>query len=107
MSGVPYFFKQWGEYLPVPVVNDQGFAGGRAFDHPRGGQVAASIRQTGGPFRAGNSRGVRAGGRNGHGVMLDDETIAIRLGKGRAGRLLDGRTWDEFPVPSEGGAAGG
>jgi len=46
---------------------------------------------------------MRAGARNGHGVMLDDDTIAIRLGKGRAGRLLDGRTWDEFPVPSEGG----
>src|SRR5215475_15359722 len=90
---------QWGEYLPVPVVNDPCFAGGRAFDHPRGGRVAASIRETGGPSRTGSSRGMRAGARNGHGVMLDDDTIAIRLGKGRAGRLLDGRTWDEFPVP--------
>jgi hypothetical protein len=107
MSGVPYFFKQWGEYLPVPVVNDPGFAGGRAFDHPRGGRVAASIRETAGPFRIGNSRGMRAGDRNGYGVMLDDDTIAIRLGKWRAGRLLDGRTWDEFPVPLESGAAGG
>jgi hypothetical protein len=50
---------------------------------------------------------MRAGDRNGHGVMLDEDTIAIRVGKGRAGRLLDGRTWDEFPVPPEGGAAGG
>jgi protein gp37 len=29
--------------------------------------------------------------------MLDDDTMAVRIGKGRAGRLLDGRTWDEFP----------
>jgi hypothetical protein len=42
---------------------------------------------------------MRAGDRNGLGVMLDDDTIAVRLGKGRAGRVLDGRTWDEFPRP--------
>lgn len=30
--------------------------------------------------------------------MLDDDTIAVRLGKGRAARTLDGRAWDEFPA---------
>jgi hypothetical protein len=31
--------------------------------------------------------------------------LVRRVGKGRVGRLLDGRTWDEFPVPAV--AAGG
>ena len=65
-------------------------AGGR---HPGGG----------GPFRPGVTRPMRVGDRNGHGVMLDDDTIAVRMGKGRAGRLLDGRTWDEFPRPARQG----
>jgi hypothetical protein len=38
------------------------------------------------------------GDRNGVGQMLDEDIIAVRLGKGRAGRTLDGRAWDEFPV---------
>jgi protein gp37 len=50
-SGVPFFFKQWGEYQPVETQY--------------------------GP-------GVEAGG-------------FVRVGKGKAGRWLDGRTWDEFP----------
>jgi hypothetical protein len=98
-SGVRFFFKQWGEYLPVPVEDDPGFSGGRAFSNPKGGRAAALIQEAGGPFRPGRQRPMRAGDRNGLGVMLDDDTIAVRLGKGRAGRVLDGRTWDEFPRP--------
>lgn len=30
----------------------------------------------------------------------DDATQSVRVGKGRAGRLLDGRTWDGFPEAS-------
>lgn len=29
--------------------------------------------------------------------QFDDGTLMFRVGKARAGRLLDGRTWDEFP----------
>jgi protein gp37 len=31
--------------------------------------------------------------------------LMARYGKGRAGRMLDGRTWDEFPMPAPAGAA--
>lgn len=96
-SGAAFLHKQWGEYLPVPVMDDPAFAGGRAIDHPKGGRVAAVIQEASGPFRTGATRPMRAGDRNGHGLMLDDDTMAVRVGKGRAGRLLDGRTWDEFP----------
>jgi protein gp37 len=47
VSLVPFFFKQWGEYLPV-----------------------------GGP----------------------EHYAFEKMGKKKAGRVLDGRTWDEFPV---------
>lgn len=52
-AGVPYFFKQWGEWAPF-------------FDE------------------------------NG------DHWDVFRLGKRRAGRLLDGRTWDEMPEARHG-----
>ena len=59
-AGVPFFFKQWGEWLPmmghaegVPVRNQK-------FIHP-------------------------------------DGTIMGYAGKRAAGRLLDGRKWNEFP----------
>ncbi len=105
-SGVAFLHKQWGEYLPVQVTDDSGFAGGRVFDDPRTGRrSAAVIREPGGPFGSGVLRPMRAGDHDGNGQMLDDDTIAVRLGKGRAGRVLDGRTWDEFPRPARDRAA--
>lgn len=96
----PFFFKQWGEHLPVPVVDDLSMFGGRAFDNPKGGRSSPVIRERGrsGTFRTAETRLMRPGDRNGLGVMLDENTIAVRLGKGGAGRELDGRTWDEFPA---------
>jgi protein gp37 len=53
-AGVPFFFKQWGEYAPVEYMQT-------AFQH-------------------------------------SDEQSMARVGKHAAGRLLDGRTWDELPL---------
>jgi protein gp37 len=99
-AGVAFFFKQWGEYLPAPVVDAPTSVNGRAVQHPDGSAVSASIRDRGpsGTFRAGAVRAMRPGDRNGLGVMLDPDTIAVRVGKGHAGRLLDGRTHDDFPA---------
>jgi protein gp37 len=64
-AGVPFFFKQWGEYSPY-----------------------------------------------GHGFVKSDEivkgphTAMFRLGKKKAGRLLDGREWNEFPKELTGGVHG-
>ncbi|MDD5501716.1 MAG: DUF5131 family protein [Candidatus Omnitrophica bacterium] len=62
-AGIPFFFKQWGEWLhvtqgatPLPVEQVDGI---RAFD------------------------------------FLDGQ--AVRIGKKQAGRMLDGREWNEFP----------
>ena len=66
-AGVPFFFKQFGEYAPI-------------FTAP------------------------------GEDVSRCNGTEMSRVGKKAAGRLLDGRTWDEMPQSAQGGmpaAAGG
>lgn len=55
-AGVPFFFKQWGEWLP-------------------GGQDSPN--------------------------EINCMDTPVRIGKKRAGRLLDGREWNEFPQESE------
>jgi protein gp37 len=65
-AGVPYLFKQWGEYAPT-------------------GLMVIGARQKG---------CVHVGD------PIDDlghRWEMRRVGKGNAGRELDGRTWDEFP----------
>jgi len=56
-ASVPFFFKQWGEWVPCCMVEDE-------TQHPQ--------------------------------KMLEG-TIMSRVGKKVAGKLLDGRTWDEYP----------
>jgi protein gp37 len=99
-AGVPYFFKQWGEYVAVPLEDDADFAGGRAFQHPTGGRCSATIRVPGpsGTYRNSTTRLMQPGERGlGGTVMLDTETVAVRVGKKAAGRLLDGREHNAFP----------
>lgn len=76
-AGVAYFFKQWGEWAPGIVVP--------------GGDL-------GGDMRAGRATWVRVCGSDldGHGHRGDQ--LMRRVGKRAAGRLLDGRTWDELPA---------
>ena len=52
VAGIPFLFKQWGEYAPIPQVT--------------------------GP------------------------DLIERVGKRAAGRVLDGRTWDEYPAAADG-----
>lgn len=61
-AGVPFFFKQWGEWAQVHELrcNEPGIKGKPWFN-------------------------------------FDPDTALCRIGKQAAGRLLDGRTWDEFP----------
>lgn len=73
MAGVPFLFKQWGEWAPTA---DVGFG-----DPPRAAEhvfpTGESIHTLGGPLPLG---------------------IAMRrIGKKAAGRLLDGREWSQFP----------
>lgn len=72
-AGVAYLFKQWGEWVPegaAPYFNPA-----TALTLNRDGSTSPAAR---GPYPCG------------HRTMH-------RVGKHKAGRALDGRTWDEFP----------
>lgn len=97
-AGVAFHFKQWGAYLPIEVRDDPSFSGGRVIDLPGGGRVAVVLSEAGGPFRSGVTRPMEPGEGNGHGVLLDADTFALRGAKSTNGRMLDGRTWDEQPA---------
>jgi len=74
-AGVPFFFKQWGEWIPVDEV-PSGYAHYNDVKTPgKGGHVRRS--------------------------RLVDDVLMVRVGKKAADRILDGRTWDEFPNTGE------
>jgi protein gp37 len=75
-AGVAFFFKQWGEHAPI-----NGDTPMPAGDAPR------------------LMRGVRSDGTvlSGNDTMDQADAWMWRAGKGRAGRLLDGREWNEMP----------
>ncbi len=72
-AGVPFFFKQWGEWAPETVVATE-----------NGARDALYIEV------AGSTRSAALGTR-GQAVTVQ------RNGKRAAGRLLDGREWNEYP----------
>lgn len=86
-SGVAFHFKQWGEWVPYSqaTTKDQRerFA---AEQKPGGTQTYWGARIDIGP--QGPITGTTPG--------VSPESVA-RIGKAAAGRMLDGRTWDEFP----------
>ncbi len=79
-AGVPFFFKQWGAYVP----EQQNPAALTA----RTAKTAMYVDPDG------NTRPARIGGR-GHAATVQ------RVGKKAAGRLLDGREWNEMPEGSD------
>jgi protein gp37 len=70
-AGVPFLFKQWGEWAPA-------LAGMWFY-----------------PLTDGPQFSQRAEGKDC--FTFDDGAGAVRIGKTAAGRLLDGREWNEFP----------
>jgi protein gp37 len=113
-SGVPFFFKQWGEWGPAPFQvrvcdpnagwqgTDEELAAAKADSEARG----ATHVHTGNWYDEDGQRKYWLH-EIGHKpwslerVGLPDGTAAIRRWrKKHAGRELDGRTWDEFPNPA-------
>jgi protein gp37 len=76
-AGVPYFFKQWGEWVPM----------GSEFGQPNSWS-SRKWQQRVDDWRPGWD-GMPWYDGNGHSM--------IKVGKKAAGRLLDGREWSEFP----------
>ena len=76
--GVPFFFKQWGAWTPGENVERQhGMVGAASWFDDRWIFDRENLA-------------VEDGHR-------DDEPDLYRVGKKAAGRMLDGRTWDEMP----------
>lgn len=73
-AGVPFFYKQWGAWAP-------------ACDHEEPDNHMRAIDRNGWELEY---------------MMLSDydagAEVMARVGKKKAGRLLDGRTWDQFPT---------
>ena len=72
-AGVPFFFKQWGEYRPAEGALLSDFA-----KHP----VALDVQ---GRVLPGETD------------VRDVSAFMVRIGKKAAGRDLDGRKWNEYP----------
>jgi len=87
-AGVAYFFKQWGEYRPcrAPVLEWS------EPDGLKGVTITVMPNEGTAPLSTSHDEHLRR-------VILAKESTAMaRVGKKAAGRLLDGRTWDEFPT---------
>jgi protein gp37 len=76
-AGVPFFFKGWGEWAPKE-------------DHPHLDEFE---------LYRGKPRmiAVQANGKKEFAELDSDFRMMVRVGKKSAGRLLDGREWNEFP----------
>jgi protein gp37 len=83
-AGVPFHFKQWGAFEPVTPLYR-----GRDDTLETGGEVVV------------NSDGTIHNDRDGQ-PNDPHAWLMHRVGKKSAGRLLDGRTWDEVPEVSRG-----
>lgn len=81
VAGVPFFFKQWGEYEPSECVE-----GSTAYHRVSDGEAA------GYHSRMDTKRFHWWGGNWG-----DGKPLSLRVGKKETGRLLDGREWNEMP----------
>lgn len=74
-AGVAFHFKQHGEWIDGAIRGDEQFVDGQYLDTPNG-QIALC---------------------HPHVKTFGDGTGIYLAGRKQTGRLLDGRTWDEFP----------
>ena len=76
-AGVPFFFKQWGEWAPAEVHPARRLA--------RYSEDTECVIDVNGAVLPPSA------------TMYDFRHRMSRVGKKRAGRVLDGRTWEEWP----------
>lgn len=97
-AGVALHFKQWGEWAPDDAIEGAGIAHGWYEQGREDGGVPCHWWHDSGLRRTIEESGM---------VVPDGEiggdTRVYLVGKRAAGRLLDGRTWDEFPGEVRGG----
>ncbi|MDR3485406.1 MAG: phage Gp37/Gp68 family protein [Bradyrhizobium sp.] len=90
-AGVPFFFKQWGDYLPVGQhLPGHGKISGATAVRPGRRKLHFAGPSKGEPKYAFAEKGVGAASTN-------DGRLTFRIGKKAAGRLLDGVEWNQMP----------
>lgn len=91
-ASVPFFFKQWGEWLDA----DQKLADLRRAGIRITGPDSGNLWEPRSPLNFADARTLAEV--TGHKFLhQSDGSTLIRVGKRAAGRLLDGREWNEFP----------
>lgn len=89
-SGVPFFFKQWGEWKPISEMAE---AESDALYKPAPARDPEAVRDCRVPTHALQYDGGEGfyvhGGKPGY--------LMFKVGKAKAGHLLDGREWKESP----------
>lgn len=84
-AGVPFLFKQWGEWAPT-WTEAHWHMGLSAPMDPAGKDSIAGTKVVVGQYS--------------NGRRYEELYPVVKVGKKTAGRILDGRTWDEFPEPA-------
>jgi protein gp37 len=98
-AGVPFLFKQWGEWAPVCEMSEEAIdacyfpAPGRHPEASRRRKVDQCVLHSGGRKFDGTAMYELPAFEQGSGAMT-----MMRVGKKAAGRMLDGREWTEFPA---------
>ena len=99
---VPFFFKQWGEWKPISEMPESEYM---QFYKPNvKAATGEEDRQSNLDEAYGRTCTVQTetvcfDGSTGSWEMVDGHSsyLSFNVGKKRAGRLLDGREWNEFP----------
>jgi protein gp37 len=95
-AGVPFLFKQWGEWLPGQ--NDMHVIGHKVAHHQDGSWGRTKTMPTPQNYVSWDVSGcMHFGNLINKPLSFRAEAWAERVGKKAAGRLLDSRTWDGFP----------
>jgi len=102
-AGAAFHFKQWGEWGPGSFSMSTGEAVFREFPNFQTWVNKASTWVNGGACLDANGRHCKIGADF---MRARDEstfpvTIIHRIGKARAGRLLDGREWNQMPEDAQ------
>lgn len=94
-AGVPFFFKQWGEWIPKTEIGQRNEYG---FQVKPEWLDAVNGREWGCLDASGHySEGTTTWNGRQLSPQDDYEVSIFRVGKKRASRLLEGREWNEFP----------